>query len=205
MTELGKLEKPSADTFADKRKLYCVPNVIPFMDVSEEYTDLSGRFWQDISQQLEKLEAAWKINKVFCENIYLEGQEAMNVLAKTNEKAFNLIQKKIENGAVFIPVENKEILGEFIDWRNCLGVVRTMDVFKKVYGFYLDALNKRIQHVRNIIEGNLQAGEASLLIMEDEIRAKIQFPPDMEVFLVRPPSYDDLLRWFRENLERNSL
>ena len=49
-----------------------------------------------------------------------------------------------------------------------------------------------------MIEGNLAEGEAGMLIMKNEDRAKLQFPSDIEVFLVTPPSYDDILRWFRE-------
>lgn len=204
MSELGKLEKPATDSYMFKKKLYCVPNVIPFADLSDEYTVLLNKYWEDIFKQLDKLDIVWKIQKVFCENIYVEGEEALNVLAKTNKKAFDLIYKKIEGGASFLPIENKEILGSFIDWRNCLSVVRTEEVFRQVYNFYLEALNKRLQHIQNIIENNLQAEEASLLIMEDEIRAKLQFPADIEVFLVRPPSYDDIIRWFRDNFQKNN-
>ncbi len=203
MSELGKLEKPSTDSFTGKKKLYCVPNVILFRDVPEEYAKLSNRYWADILLQLDKLEAAWRIKKVFCENIFIGGEEALNVLEKTNEKAFELIRQKVETGALLIPIESKDILGPFIDWRNCLTVVRTQEVFSKVYDFYIDALNKRLQHVQNTIEINLQEGEASLLVMEDEVRAKIQFTPDIEVFLVRPPSYDDLIRWLRDNLDKH--
>jgi hypothetical protein len=34
--------------------------------------------------------------------------------------------------------------------------------------------------------------------MRDEDRVRLQFPNDIEVFLVTPPSYDDIVRWFRE-------
>lgn len=200
MTELGKLEKPTVDNYSFKRKLYCVPNVIPFTDISDEYTKLLDNYWRDIVLQLEKLTNVWKIKKIFCENIYLEGQDALEVLQNTNKKAFDIIQTKIQEGASLVPLENKELFGLFIDWRNCLSVVRTADVFRQVYSFYNEALNKRLQHIKEVIENNLSEEEASLLLMEDEIRAKIQFPPDIEVFLVRPPSYDDLLKWLRNNL-----
>lgn len=200
MSELGKLEKPSADSFTGKKKLYCVPNVILFKDLPDEYTALSNKYWSDVLKQLDKLETAWEIQKIFCENIYIGGEEALNVLQKTNERAFELIKQKIEKGASLIPIENKELLGAFIDWRNCLGVVRTPEIFRKVYDFYTEALNKRLEHVHNTILSNIQEGEASLLVMEDEMRAKLQFPVDIEVFLVRPPSYDDIIRWLRDNM-----
>jgi hypothetical protein len=43
-----------------------------------------------------------------------------------------------------------------------------------------------------------------LLIIKDEDRAKLQFPSDIEVFLVTPPSYDDIMRWFREKGRKTS-
>lgn len=201
MSELGKLEKPSTDSFKGKRKLYCVPNIIPFNDPPDEYIALSNKYWSDIYIQLEKLSSVFGIQKIFCENIYINNEnEALNVLEKTNIKVFELVKENIKKGASLIPLENRELLGAFIDWRNCLGVVRTPDIFKKVYDFYTETLNNRLEHVQNTILDNLQEGEACLLIMEDEMRAKIQFPPDIDVFLIRPPSYDDILKWFRDNL-----
>jgi hypothetical protein len=40
--------------------------------------------------------------------------------------------------------------------------------------------------------------------MKDEDRSKLQFPKDIEVFLITPPSYDDIIRWFREKLVKQS-
>lgn len=201
MSEIGRLEKPHKDTFAGKKKLYCVPNVIHFKDLPEEYIQLSNRYWSDVFAQIDKLETAWEIQKIFCENIYISGDEALNVLEKTNQKAFEIIKRKTEKGASLIPLEDKQLLGVFIDWRNCLGVVRVPEVFKKVYDFYIEALNKRVEHIQNTILHNLEECEASLLVMEDEIRAKLQFPAEIEVFLVRPPSYDDVIRWIRDNMQ----
>ncbi len=200
MSELGRIEKPAINNYTFKRKLYCVPNVIPFTDGSDEYTKLLDKYWEDVLVQLEKLNIVWKIKKVFCENIYVEGQDALNVLENTNKKAFEIVQAKIKEGALVVPIENKELLGLFIDWRNCLSVVRTVDVFRQVYNFYMEVLNNRLQHIQDVIDKNLPAGEASLLLMEDEMRSKIQFSSDIEVFLVRPPSYDDLIKWLRNNL-----
>jgi hypothetical protein len=50
----------------------------------------------------------------------------------------------------------------------------------------------------SVINSNLKEDEAGLLIMKDEDRAKLQFPSDIEVFLITPPAYDDIIRWFRE-------
>ncbi len=201
MPELGQIEKPSVESFKEKKKLYCISNVYPIHDAPTDYTALIDKYWNEVIQQTERLELAGKIKKIFCESIYVQGEEALNTLSKINEKALQIIKKKIEEGAVLLPIENKEIFGPFLDWANCLKVVRTPGVFTKVFEFFTEISDKRLQHVIIMIENNLSEGEAGMLIMRDEDRAKLQFPADIEVFLVTPPSYDDILRWLRNKMK----
>ncbi len=201
MAELGQIEKPAAESFKGKRKLYCVSNVYPVHDAPADYIALIDKYWNEVMQQTEKLELAGKIRKIFCESIYVQGEEALNTLAKINERALQIIKRKVEEGAVLLPIENKEIFRPFLDWANCLKVVRTPEVFTRIFEFFTEIADKRLQQVINIIESNLAEGEAGMLIMRDEDRAKLQFPSDIEVFLITPPSYDDILRWMREKIK----
>ncbi|OGW38506.1 MAG: hypothetical protein A2Y97_00530 [Nitrospirae bacterium RBG_13_39_12] len=198
MVELGQIEKPAAESFSGKRKLYCLSNVLPLEDATDEYKELFNQYWDDVNKQMKKLESIGKIKKIFCENILAQGEEALNMLAKINERALQIIKGKIEEGAVLIPVEHEEILGPFIDWGNCLRVVRTKKVFDKVLELYTEMLNKRLQNILDVIESNLSEEEAGLFIIRDEDRVKLQFPKDIEVFLITPPSYDSIMKWFRE-------
>jgi hypothetical protein len=198
MAELGKIERPDAGGFSGKRKIYCVANVYPLKDAPDDYKELVERYWSEVTEQTERLEVAGKIKKVFCESISSQGEEAYRVLTKLNEKALGLVKKKVEEGAVLFPVESEEIFGPFLDWTNCLNVVRTREVFMKVLEFCNEFSDKRLKHAVEVIEGNLAEAEAGLLIMRDEDRIRLQLPSDIEVFLVTPPSYDDILRWFRE-------
>lgn len=84
MVELGQIDRPDAEIFAGKRKLYCVANVYPIEDAPDDYKNLVNKYWDDVVQQIEKIEVAGKINKIFCELIYLQGNEALNILAKIN-------------------------------------------------------------------------------------------------------------------------
>ena len=68
----------------------------------------------------------------------------------------------------------------------------------KVLEFYNEFSDKRLSHAVEVIEGNLAEGEAGLLILRDEDRIRLQLSSDIEIFLVTPPSYDDILKWFRE-------
>lgn len=204
MVELGKIEKPDAERFAMKKKLYCVPNIYPVKEAGDEYKTLVNKYWDDVTQHLERLETAGKIEKIFFESIYVGGEEAFEVLAKINERALQIIKDKVEKGAVLLPIESKEIFGPFLDWRNCLHIVTTAEVYAKILGSYTEIFNKRLQHILSVIESSLSQGEAGLLIMGDDDRARLQFPPDIEVFLVTPPSYDDISRWVRERLKNLS-
>ena len=201
MVELGQIEKPTVESFAGKRKLYCMPNIYPVDDAPDEYKDLFNKYWDEVAEQIEKLEAVGKIRKIFCENIFLKGEEALDVLAKINDRALQIVRKKIEQGAVLLPVESEEIFPPFLDWGNCLRVVRTKEVFAKVVEFYTQLLDKRLQYILNVVESNLAEGEAGLFIIRDEDRIKLQFPNDIEIFLITPPSYDGILKWIREKLK----
>lgn len=204
MVELGQIQRPLADEFSGKRKLYCVANIYPVEEAENDYHELVRKYWDEVAQQIEKIEAAGKVQKIFCEIIYQQGDEALNVLGTINERMLQIIKKKLEEGSTLIPLENKEILGPYSDWSNCLRVVFTKEVFSKILEFYKEFSEKRLQHFMSVIDGNLAEAEAGLLFMKDEDRSKLQFPKDIEVFLITPPSYDDIIRWFREKLVKKS-
>lgn len=201
MTELGKVEKPAVESFKEKRKLYCVPNIYIVKDAPEDYKELAHKYWGEAAAQAEKLEAAGKIKKIFCESVHVQGDDALKTLSEINEQTARLIKKKVDEGAELFPVENPEIFGPFLDWANCLNVVRTQEVFSKILEFYTEFSNKRLTHIMGVINTNLADGEAGMLIMRDEDRVKLQFPADIEIFLVTPPSYDDILKWFRKKMK----
>lgn len=201
MAELGRIDKPSAGEFRGKRKLYCVANVYPLKEAPDDFRELVGRYWEEAAGQAEKLEASGKIKKVFCESVYPDGDKALEALESVNELAHGMVRKKVQEGAAFLPLESREIFAPFLDWANCLNVVRTEEVFSRVYGFYSELLEKRLKRAMEVIDENLAAEEAGLLIMRDEDRVRLQFPPDIEVFLITPPSYDDIERWLREKMK----
>lgn len=201
MVELGRIQRPEVESFKGKRKLYCVTN-INAMDISDDdFIALINKFWDEVSQQLERLESAGKIKKIFIENIYLKGDEGLEILKGLNERAFSIVKDRLEKGADFLPLEREEIFGPYLDWANCLSIVRTKEVFERVYEFYTDLFDRRIKYMQALIESNLLDGEAGLLIMRDEDRMKLELPSDIEIFLVTPPSYDDILKWLRKKIE----
>jgi hypothetical protein len=204
MAELGQITRPNVEDFAGRRKLYCVANIYPIEDAPEDYKELISKYWDEIVQQIDKIEAAGKTRKIFCEIISEQSEEAFDVLNRINEKLLQIVRKKLDEGGTLIPLESPEILGPYTDWGNCLRVVFTKEVFDKILEFYKEFSEKRFQHIMEVIDGNLLEAEAGLLIMKDEDRAKLQFPGDVEVFLITPPAYDDVVRWFRDRLVKKT-
>jgi hypothetical protein len=204
MAELGQIEKPGTESFTGKRKLYCVSNIYPVYDPPDDFKELFDRYWNEVDQQVEKLEAAGKVKKIFCEMVYTQKEEIMEILGRFNERVRQIVKKKVEAGGTLLPLEDKEIFGPYIDWGNCLRVVSTQEVFTKILDYYTELATKRLQHILSMIDKNLGEEEAGLLILKDEDRAHLQFPGDIEVFLVTPPPYDDITRWFREKWKEMS-
>jgi hypothetical protein len=204
MAELGRIQRPNVEEYSGKRKLYCAANIYSIEDAPEDYKELVNKYWDEVVQQIDKIEAAGKTKKIFCELISEQSDEAFSVLNKINERLLQIVRKKIDEGGTLVPLENQEILGPYTDWGNCLRVVFTKEVFAKILEFYKEFSEKRFQHIMEVIDTNLSEAEAGLLIMKDEDRAKLQFPGDLEVFLITPPSYDDVIRWFRDRLVKKT-
>jgi len=204
MVEIGKIEKPQAEEFSGKRKIYCVANVYPAKESESDYHALVSKYWDEVAQQLEKVEAAGKAGKIFCEMVYQQGDEALDIVGNLNKHMVGIIKRKLSEGSKLIPIEDPDILGPYTDWGNCLRVVFTQVVFSKILEFYKEFSEKRIQQILTVIDKNLDESEAGVLFMKDEDRSRIQFPKDIEVFLITPPSYDDIMRWFRERVMKKS-
>ena len=201
MTGIGKIDKPDAALYKDKKKIYFVRNIYLPVNAPDKYKDIFFRYWSEVDEHISKLEVAGKVSKVFCESIYMTGEEAMKVVNAMNVRLEQIIQKKVDAGAEFLPLEDKEIFGAYIDWTNCLMVVRTSKVYEIVHHHFQEAIKKRFDHIGSLLGDAVKDGEAALLIMRDEDRQHIHLPDDIELFFVTPPSYDDLQHYISESKE----
>lgn len=200
MTEFGKIiDKPEAEGYKNKNKIYFVRNLFLPENPTEKYKKIFNRYWDEALEHLERLEVAGKISKIFCESIYMQRDEALKVLSKMNARLEQIVSSKIEAGAEFLPLESKEIFGIYVDWYNCLTVVRTERVLKTIHDFLDKTIEARFQHIKSVLKDNIKDGAAALLIMRDEDRGYLKVPEDIELFLVSPPAYDDLMTYIRDS------
>ena len=198
--KLGKIEKPSVEEFSYGRKLFCVPLLLSGKEAPEDYITLYDNYWFQVNEHIQKLEKTGKINKIYHESVFEDGQAGLDIIKKQNSKIHQILQSKISQGASFIAIEDKNILDEYVDLSMCLSLVRSPGVAEKIRKLYFEAANIRDQHIVKRIDETLKDSEVGLLVTVDSTRIRIQsnLSPDIHVFLVHPPALNDISRWFRD-------
>ncbi|MDH4028078.1 MAG: hypothetical protein OEU95_04530 [Nitrospirota bacterium] len=198
MTAIGKISRPDIEKYRDRKKIYFVKNIYLPQNANDKYRAIFDRYWKEVDEHLEKLETAGKISKIFCESIYMTGEKAMKVLKAMNAPMEKLVKKRIAAGGEFIPLEDEETFGAYIDWNNCLMLVRTPGVYKTIHEHFDRTVKARHEHIRSVLQQNIKDGEAGLLIMREEDRERLEVPDDIEFFYVMPPAYDDLIHYIQD-------
>jgi len=203
MSEEVRIEKPSAELYKGKRKLYCIPLLYVEKDAQRDYLEKVERYWNEVEEHVNKLEKTGKVKKIYHEAIHSAGDEGMKVIEKMNETSYKLIKSYCEKEAELQPLEDRELFYEFMDWKRCLIIpFNSEKVLNKVLEFYTEASKRRCEHIAKRIDETLGKGEVGMLIMSDEDRGNIKFPQDIEIFLVHPPALADIQQWIREQLRR---
>ncbi len=197
-SELGKLEKPSADQFQSQRKVYLVPLVFAPRQPAPEYADLYERFWSGVREHLLKLEHSMgSIARVFHEGIGLAGDDGVALLEEINEKSHSIARSKVEFGATFEALEDHELVAESLDWQRCLlAGLQSRKASEYVWNAYNEAMKRRYEIMAQRLDGALKPEEAGLLFISEDHR--LQFPADVRVFYVAPPALDEIHRWQRD-------
>jgi hypothetical protein len=198
MEPIGSIAKPEAELYKDRKKIYFVRNLYVPHNAADRYREIVSRYWSEVDEHLGRLEAAGKITKMYCESVYMSGEDAMKVLHTMNPLLEKIVEKKIADGAELLPLEDKDIFGAYIDWNNCLIVVRTETVYTVVHDHCKEAVTRRYDYINTVLREGIQDGEAALLVMREEDRDALTLPDDVVVFLVSPPAFDDLQQYIRD-------
>jgi len=197
---LGKLEKPEAERFTGKRKLYIIPLIFSGEKAPKEYAAKFKLYWEQVSEQVANLESKiGKVNHVYHESIISAGKDGLKSIEKLNPSSGCLAKEKCQSGALFEATEDKELANESLDWERFLlmGFI-SEKVARTVSEFYIEASRKRYEDIARRIDETLKADEVGMLFIREG--HMVQFPPDIEVFSVAPPALDEIHRWQRERL-----
>ncbi len=197
---LGKIEKPEAEEFTGKRKIYLVPLLFSGKNAPKDYTEKYRRYWQQVGEHVANLEAKLgKVGHIYHESVYQAGKEGLEAIQKLNTDSSRLAGEKSRRGALIEAVEDRALAEESIDWERfiLMGFI-SQKVAQQVSQLYVEALRKRYEHIARQIDETLVADKAGLLFIREG--HMVQFPEDIEVFSVAPPALDEIHRWQREQL-----
>ncbi len=193
--ELGRMERPSTESFRGKRKLLLAPRVYAPPIDEEEGIAVLQRYWDQIESQVASLESRLgTIRRVYHEGMTNGGEEALKYMATVDERCHALIQSKIRAGASLEVTEDGEVLVETLDLQRCLMLPFSGNtVALRLREWLTEGLRRRYEYVSKRIDDTLGEDQVGLLFISE--RHQVQFPADMEVFFVAPPALDEFRRW----------
>ncbi len=199
--ELGRIEKPSVESFGEGRKLFVVPLLYHGDDPPAEYLEKYQLYWQQVGDHVARLEESLgRVQRVYHESLASGGEEGLAVLENLNAGSCAIAREKCQNGALLEATEDTELAEESMDWERCLLLgFMSQKVARAISDFYLEASGRRYEHMARRIDETLKAGEKAILFIGEGHR--LQFPKDMQIFSVSPPALDQIHRWLRERLE----
>ncbi len=195
--ELGKIGKPEARQFEEKRKLYLISLLFSWEDAPAEYVEKLNLYWQQVREYIANLESKiGKVTRVYHESITMAGEEGLKVLEKLDSSSCQIARDKCQSGAQLEVAEDIGLAEESMDWeRHLLMGFVSQKVAKVVSDFFVEASGKRYEHIASRISETLKDSEVAILFIREG--HGVQFPHDIEVFSVAPPLLDEIHRWLR--------
>jgi len=195
--ELGKMPKPSVDTYSTKRKLLFVPLIFAPPESPLDFIALFNKYWEQIDTHLHNLESKLgNVTKIYHEMVPKGADDLVKAVEELNEASSQIIKRRLEQNAELQPIEDMDILTEFMDWSKCLIIgLQNPRVITKVHQAYMEAQKKRSEEIIKTLDESLGQGDIGLLFMIEGHH--IQFPSDIEVFYIAPPALDEIKRWSR--------
>lgn len=217
MAELGKIEKPQANSFSAKRKLYVVPT-LPFEELAMQF-DLDKakieRFWGETREKIDHFVSTYgKIGVIFVEGINEDEKEGLEFFEKFGKETnhYKLLKSLIDSGAAIKGIETAEQINRskllFEEYSKSF-LPEIKEFHEGYYGKEKDFegwrnyLVKKIQETQDEMSkhstrllGELPEHTNGLLIITDG--RPIEFPEGIDVFQIRPPAFDEIARYIRE-------
>ncbi len=195
---LGRVERPAADLFHSRRKLFLVFLVFTHDSAPQEYQQRCDRYWRQVCEQLTNLESkAGTATHIYHESVYEKGDAGLALIEKTHRFSHNLAKERCANGAILEAMEDRDLAAELTDWERFMLMGFASSKVRELVGdLYTQALKRHNEHVVSQIDATLGSGEAGILFIREG--HGLQFPQDIEVFSVVPPALDELHRWLRD-------
>ncbi len=199
-TPLSRMPKPGASQYAGRRKLFLVPSFMAGPDAPEELQRLLDSYWSEVRDHVANLERSLgTVAHAYHEMVSAGGDEGIAMLQMLNPKVGGFIQALCISGAGFEAAEDRALVEENVDWQRCISIgLASEKVLQTALDGYQESTRLRWEHVAARIDETLEQSEAGILFIREDHR--VQFPSDVQVFYVAPPSLDSIKRWLDNRL-----
>ncbi len=192
MATLGSTGKADAQNFENKRKLFLVPNLPTPPEIQETNASLLTKHRNQIQDNIESLEKSLgPVRYIFHELIHDSDENAIAALDTISPQHKHICERICESSGKFIATDDQQLLFQMMDLQRCLSVgLISQEVYKLISESFEKTINDRNQHIAKIIDQNIKDNEVGLLFISED--HKIQFPSDLQVFYISPPTYNEL-------------
>ena len=217
MAELGKIEKPEASSFKSKRKLYVIPT-LPFEELALEFHIENAkieRFWGEVREKISYFVSTYgNTSVVYVEGIEESERPGIEYFEKFGKDSnhYKLIKTLADSGATIKGIDKYESLKLskllFEEYsKSFLPEIKELhqDFFGKDIDFdkWREYLVKRIQetqdemnkHLSKLINELPDDSNGILIITEGR---PVDYPQGMDVFMIRPPAFDEIAKNIRD-------
>lgn len=199
-TPLSKFPKPNPEKYRGHRKLFLAPMFAFPPQVPQEGHDLLDRYWTEVKDHINNLERSLTtVSHVYHESLFANGDEGMELLNQINPKAYSFIEEMCKSTATLEATEDKDLFAENSDWHRCLTIgLSSEKVLNLAVQNLQETTQKRFESIGKLIDETLKEDEAGVLFISEN--HNIQFPNDIQVFYVAPPTLDTLKKWINDQM-----
>ena len=195
---LSQIPKPDAEQYKGSRKLFLVPLYYISPDAPEDGRQVHERYWSEVRDHIHNLERSLgSVTHVYHEAVFEQGEEGLKALEALNPTGRSFVQALCQSTARLEATDDRALLEESSDWQRCISIgLVSQKVMTTAVESYRKATDGRYEHIGSRIDETLGDEEAGVLFIRDDHR--VQFPSDVRVFYVAPPSLDALKRWIND-------
>ncbi|MCE2456245.1 MAG: hypothetical protein J4G14_00315 [Dehalococcoidia bacterium] len=192
---LSQIPRPSASSYEGKKNLFLVPNYVAAPGLPQEALELIEKYWSEVRDSIGNLERTLgSVSKVYHEMVCAEGDEGLQHLEVLNPTACTLVRAMCQSTATMRQLEDGELVAEHSDWQRVLTMgPASQKVLQTSLEGYQETLVARYKRIADRITEDLAVGDCAVLFIRED--HQVQFPTEVQVFYVAPPSLDALKRW----------
>lgn len=195
---ISQMPKPGSEQYMGKRKLFLVPIYLLSPELPGDGKQILERYWTEVRDQVLNLERSLgSVAHVFHDMVAEDEENGLKMVEGVNPQGYSFIQSLCQSTARLESTDDMDLLQESTDWQRCLSVgLMSVKVTTMAMDGYRSATEGRFKHIASRIDEILGEEEVGVLFIREG--HSVQFPEDIQVFYVAPPSLDSLKRWIEE-------